>query len=149
MIFSCTLLVIVIRVVLVIVVYMFFFSSRRRHTRCALVTGVQTCALPISPRACGDEGRKRARPRAARDRPTGRAAGRCNRFAPESRPAGRRSGAIPCRRRGAGGRRASCWSKSRRAARSVEHTSEIQALKRDLYAGFCFKTQKQLYHSHN
>src|SRR3546814_10238412 len=25
----------------------FFFSSRRRHTRCALVTGVQTCALPI------------------------------------------------------------------------------------------------------
>src|SRR3546814_7994614 len=28
---------------------MFFFSSRRRHTRCALVTGVQTCALPISP----------------------------------------------------------------------------------------------------
>src|SRR3546814_4080836 len=26
---------------------LFFFSSRRRHTRCALVTGVQTCALPI------------------------------------------------------------------------------------------------------
>src|SRR3546814_1940212 len=29
-------------------VFFFFFSSRRRHTRCALVTGVQTCALPIS-----------------------------------------------------------------------------------------------------
>src|SRR3546814_3904527 len=29
----------------------FFFSSRRRHTRCALVTGVQTCALPISKQA--------------------------------------------------------------------------------------------------
>src|SRR3546814_3034102 len=29
--------------------YIFFFSSRRRHTRCALVTGVQTCALPIWP----------------------------------------------------------------------------------------------------
>src|SRR3546814_9008240 len=29
----------------------FFFSSRRRQTRCALVTGVQTCALPILPRA--------------------------------------------------------------------------------------------------
>src|SRR3546814_9013652 len=28
--------------------FMFFFSSRRRHTICALVTGVQTCALPIS-----------------------------------------------------------------------------------------------------
>src|SRR3546814_20149304 len=27
--------------------FLFFFSSRRRHTRCALVTGVQTCALPI------------------------------------------------------------------------------------------------------
>src|SRR3546814_9703867 len=45
----------------------FFFSSRRRHTRCALVTGVQTCALPICralplggqarrPRALGWEG---------------------------------------------------------------------------------------------
>src|SRR3546814_4679003 len=30
--------------------YIFFFSSRRRHTRCALLTGVQTCALPIYPR---------------------------------------------------------------------------------------------------
>src|SRR3546814_2835580 len=30
-----------------ILVFVFFFSSRRRHTRCALVTGVQTCALPI------------------------------------------------------------------------------------------------------
>src|SRR3546814_6863679 len=30
-----------------IIIFLFFFSSRRRHTRCALVTGVQTCALPI------------------------------------------------------------------------------------------------------
>src|SRR3546814_2775149 len=30
-----------------LLIYFFFFSSRRRHTRCALVTGVQTCALPI------------------------------------------------------------------------------------------------------
>src|SRR3546814_1085316 len=38
------------RTVIAFVSYMwdlFFFSSRRRHTRCALVTGVQTCALPI------------------------------------------------------------------------------------------------------
>src|SRR3546814_1809123 len=63
---------------IVYVVNIFFFlSSRRRHTRCALVTGVQTCALPIfwpgsvtgwplvaaaCPRACGqrsadDQGR--------------------------------------------------------------------------------------------
>src|SRR3546814_7453761 len=34
----------------------FFFSSRRRHTRCALVTGVQTCALPICvPLRLGDD----------------------------------------------------------------------------------------------
>src|SRR3546814_3929020 len=32
----------------VFIFVVFFFSSRRRHTRCALVTGVQTCALPIS-----------------------------------------------------------------------------------------------------
>src|SRR3546814_13838828 len=32
--------------------FFFFLSSRRRHTRCALVTGVQTCALPIW-RRCG------------------------------------------------------------------------------------------------
>src|SRR3546814_9294599 len=34
---------------LCVCVCVFFFSSRRRHTRCALVTGVQTCALPIYP----------------------------------------------------------------------------------------------------
>src|SRR3546814_1568554 len=34
---------------------MFFFSSRRRHTRCALVTGVQTCALPILTSRCAAE----------------------------------------------------------------------------------------------
>src|SRR3546814_7617500 len=32
---------------LMVTVGVLFFSSRRRHTRCALVTGVQTCALPI------------------------------------------------------------------------------------------------------
>src|SRR3546814_16506278 len=32
--------------------FFFFFASRRRNTRCALVTGVQTCALPISGRRC-------------------------------------------------------------------------------------------------
>src|SRR3546814_659675 len=36
--------------------FVFFLSSRRRHTRCALVTGVQTCALPIS--RCWPGGRK-------------------------------------------------------------------------------------------
>src|SRR3546814_7836148 len=40
----------------------FFFSSRRRHTRCALVTGVQTCALPISVLSACDRPASRARP---------------------------------------------------------------------------------------
>src|SRR3546814_2143449 len=34
-------------VLITLLLWVFFFSSRRRHTRCALVTGVQTCALPI------------------------------------------------------------------------------------------------------
>src|SRR3546814_1853622 len=34
---------------MVSILFSFFFSSRRRHTICSLVTGVQTCALPISP----------------------------------------------------------------------------------------------------
>src|SRR3546814_20491004 len=33
---------------IVVMSFVFFFSSRRRHTICALVTGVQMCALPIS-----------------------------------------------------------------------------------------------------
>src|SRR3546814_5037225 len=33
--------------VTIVMLGLFFFSSSRRHTRCALVTGVQTCALPI------------------------------------------------------------------------------------------------------
>src|SRR3546814_10426836 len=55
-----------------------FFSSKRRHTRCALVTGVQTCALPISMRrvpvisaiaftllaSCGSDGRVQREPQA-------------------------------------------------------------------------------------
>src|SRR3546814_2470786 len=32
---------------ILMMIFLFFFSSRRRHTSCALVTGVQTCALPI------------------------------------------------------------------------------------------------------
>src|SRR3546814_4919848 len=38
----------VLHVIHILLWCVFFFSSRRRHTRCALVTGVQTCALPIS-----------------------------------------------------------------------------------------------------
>src|SRR3546814_3490946 len=47
----------------------FFFSSRRRHTRCALVTGVQTCALPILI-ACNAPGNASGQPAATQgDKP--------------------------------------------------------------------------------
>src|SRR3546814_12577956 len=55
---------------------MFLLSSRRRHTRGALVTGVQTCALPISPKGNHRAVRKRRGPcpervvRQGRDHPT-------------------------------------------------------------------------------
>src|SRR3546814_4319194 len=42
--------------------FCFFFSSRRRHTICALVTGVQTCALPISSGPRDDYRRPDVRP---------------------------------------------------------------------------------------
>src|SRR3546814_17845677 len=47
--------------------FFFFFSSRRRHTRCALVTGVQTCALPIFGVLC-DRQHTAPLPRARRPR---------------------------------------------------------------------------------
>src|SRR3546814_7892368 len=51
---------------LVVLLFLFFFSSRRRHTICALVTGVQTCALPISPPRAGFRRDHRRRTRRAR-----------------------------------------------------------------------------------
>src|SRR3546814_626663 len=73
------------------IVFVFFFSSRRRHTSCALVTGVQTCALPIcnrqttaSPGIRGNSGGVRA----WEDRPAaGRTAGgrRCRVRQPKAR----------------------------------------------------------------
>src|SRR3546814_10415624 len=46
----------------VMLFFVFFFSSRSRHTRCALVTGVQTCALPISLQRPAPPQRPRGRP---------------------------------------------------------------------------------------
>src|SRR3546814_5779813 len=52
------------------VLFFFFFSSRRRHTICALVTGVQTCALPIS-WWTGSTSRRRPGPWMPRRHPSG------------------------------------------------------------------------------
>src|SRR3546814_17918091 len=87
----------------------FFLSSRRRHTRCALVTGVQTCALPIygRSRSC----RRRALPAA---RPSDRSQHRppaCDRRTPDREP---RRAASPSRRAG--------WRS--RSLRSAQRRSE-------------------------
>src|SRR3546814_819069 len=77
--------------------FFFFFSSRRRHTRCALVTGVQTCALPIYPVAparhgpvAGDDPQRHGRPRGPRA---------ALRAAHLGRPAADRRGVAPLGRR--------------------------------------------------
>src|SRR3546814_4661946 len=108
------------------VVVFFFFSSRRRHTRCALVTGVQTCALPISGDWAGTRpcGRKPARRPYSVLLPVGFAVPfplpdpRCALTAPFR----------PCR--------------AEATARSEEHTSELQSLMRISYAVFCLKKKK-------
>src|SRR3546814_10298424 len=65
----------------------FFFSSRRRHTRCALVTGVQTCALPIC--------RGWRRPAACRWWPEGAGGARVRGRGPGRRRLRRAQGRVP------------------------------------------------------
>src|SRR3546814_3686499 len=124
--------------------HVFFFSSRRRHTRCALVTGVQTCALPIFSSVTTVSRNSVSRStlydsecdglamirdsRALSSRPSSWSKSqlrfccaisrRCNRFASFD--------TAPC----------SC------TRRSEEHTSELQSLMRISYAVFCLKHTK-------
>src|SRR3546814_1207942 len=99
--------------------FFFFFSSRRRHTRCALVTGVQTCPLPIyttgvfcmnnsdlADKLAAESGLSKADARKTVDAV----------FAAIAQAA-------------AGGEE----------IRSEEHTSELQSLMRNSYAVFCLK----------
>src|SRR3546814_6107562 len=115
----------------VLIVLLFFFSSRRRHTRCALVTGVQTCALPISHAAAArgagavladqlDAGHFDRRDHLAQ------------RINDAAHVSGARFHALDRRQRHA-----------RQLRRSEEHTSELQSLMRISYAVFCLKKKKQ------
>src|SRR3546814_7454240 len=123
----------------------FFFSGRRRHTICALVTGVQTCALPISCR----KGHSRSVPRhkdacIARSRST-RASRRADGFARAAQAARpphkrREPTGYSDRRRARTG--AASRTKVQQATRSEEHTSELQSLMRISYAVFCLKKKK-------
>src|SRR3546814_7317006 len=110
---------------------LFFFSSRRRHTRCALVTGVQTCALPISRRW-------RGLPRAPEDPRSAFVDSSGPHARSSARPARRSFPAAPASR-AARGTPAS-------PPRSEEHTSELQSLMRISYAVFCLKKKKNKTH---
>src|SRR3546814_3400888 len=114
---------------------LFFFSSRRRHTRCALVTGVQTCALPISflrnttdqinydnsAFTYGNIDRTRAK-------------------GIEATLALRPVDALNVT--------ASYSYIDARDRRSEEHTSELQSLMRNSYAVFCLKKKKKKTNRH-
>src|SRR3546814_7278919 len=127
----------------------FFFSSRRRHTRCALVTGVQTCALPISPglrRRCGAWKERRGSCRLACCRSVAHETAQLlehgERFLADRAVL---IDADPqCHRRAVALADADIVGEfGRGVARSEEHTSELQSLMRISYAVFCLKKKKQ------
>src|SRR3546814_7543382 len=128
----------------------FFFSSRRRHTRCALVTGVQTCALPICRggyrvahvlhrsrnRHFGEIGGKRSDVDTRAVRSDRVHAQHRVRFA---RPPGKNQACSESRLCNCLGR----VLPRRPLDRSEEHTSELQSLMRISYAVFCLKKKKE------
>src|SRR3546814_3236730 len=134
----------------IIVCLFFFFSSRRRHTSCALVTGVQTCALPIYAAiwyptdghglAGGDHGDDTMNPT--------RAALMTSLMLPTLALAQQYQGPEP-----AGNAESVRYDYAqvlraayRLAHRSEEHTSELQSLMRISYAVFCLKKKKTTTH---
>src|SRR3546814_2631131 len=116
-----------------LIAFIFFFSSRRRHTRCALVTGVQTCALPIWPSAGGD-GPCGVRPAAPLDGAAGDRPG-------ENHAAGPPGGAAARLHQGIINFTRSQYPGT--VKRSEEHTSELQSLMRISYAVFCLKKKNK------
>src|SRR3546814_5964461 len=133
---------------------MFFFSSRRRHTRCALVTGVQTCALPIyregsfcrrsditSRGQASCTGHRRAEPgrlRVSARNLCGKRHGR--RWAGAGESIGRTD--IRGLADTPGSPEHPAQSLRSWPERSEEHTSELQSLMRISYAVFCLKKKK-------
>src|SRR3546814_9178790 len=119
----------------------FFFSSRRRHTRCALVTGVQTCALPIWASHWSYEA----------ERPLSRRQGESLLVEPGTPlrgvqiDAGHGAAPYPCaiaaKATPAGPQ--ICGDTMRR--RSEEHTSELKSLMRISYAVLSLKKKISLY----
>src|SRR3546814_7405219 len=125
--------------VAVYVVFYFFFSSRRRHTRCALVTGVQTCALPIcrarparrrSPRRC--RGLRRSPVRFHTATP-------CPSLTPQKLFLPRITRINTDRETPIKSALSAFVRVIRVIRRSEEHTSELQSLMRISYAVLCLK----------
>src|SRR3546814_5311765 len=134
----------------------FFFSSRRRHTRCALVTGVQTCALPISCSASATRTRSVSCQRSdgaivadgncAGGKPATSEVsaqyGGCS-YSPSyggwsTCVSGTQSRSVTCTRSD-GVQVAASYCGTTPTQRSEEHTSELQSLMRISYAVFCLK----------
>src|SRR3546814_3583042 len=110
-------------IVFVFIVY-FFFSSRRRHTRCALVTGVQTCALPIFG-----------------------AVEPVDFVQPRFQAFERQEIAQVEMEEGQHGKRQCQHDQQPFQARSEEHTSDLQSLMRISYAVFCLKKKTTNYYA--
>src|SRR3546814_7968025 len=120
-----------------------FFSSRRRHTSGALVTGVQTCALPICRRgqrlvgedpdddAIGGGG-------GGRGLVQGEFEGHGSLWV-----SGKRMAAHAASERWNPGASMAGMNESSQVPRSEEHTSELKSLMRISYAVFCLKKKKQ------
>src|SRR3546814_8758835 len=116
---------------MLVCLFVFFFSSRRRHTRCALVTGVQTCALPIW-------SSRRVRAACRRPEPSLSGAERALSLLPgHLLPA---LSPLPCYSTDV----RVISSSATVPARSEEHTSELQSLMRISYAVFCLKKNKTI-----
>src|SRR3546814_4641308 len=136
-------------VFVLIIFFSFFFSSRRRHTRCALVTGVQTCALPISDQAYlgmtfpeGYSFPMHSIPLSLVDGSfVSAVTGQTFDGLPlvvSPTPAGRNSQSYAGRRVCAGNTNCTPICPIQ-AKRSEEHTSELQSLMRISYAVFCLQ----------
>src|SRR3546814_2494555 len=120
--------------------YVLFFSSRRRHTSCALVTGVQTCALPIL--AGADASLRYDVPARIRHVERWRLRARRKPDAQFAAP-GHRTMALSTNRQRIALAAVRSRGRHQQAARSEEHTSELQSLMRISYAVICLKKKQQ------
>src|SRR3546814_10850540 len=119
---------------------MYFCSSRRRHTRCALVTGVQTCALPIPQvwawacRSVTTSSKHMAEPSRPAHPATAKECYSRYRYRSYVKTMAHRNNKAMSYR-----------TIHAVLRRSEEHTSELQSLMRISYAVFCLKKKKKTY----